>query len=389
MSKVNLFPQHVPLQEGSIIILTGAPGSGKTTAGTSIAPRSQLAYIDCEASGVVAMAGNPPAYHRDVIKSYNAAYPDHKVVNNVKYVDMIFSFFDEVEAASDTIAVLTLDNTAKLKAAGLEWAQANPKLVGLNGKTKVEFAWGAWNNYLTERLQRLALKVGILVIIVHLQDEYENNKPTGVLSPRIWEKLEQAASLIWWLKPGQFAPVPDALLRKGRAVISVDVMDGQVFPDMSSLPLGVQKMIEQSDPILNPSESFEQVNLPIFPPVIRGFNWNKVREYMNAPYDILAENPQEIPTQEERNIINGVPSDLAVQGFQAYNAEVMMAAKAAKDEEDKRRSEITSLFFELGDHADDAKAHLKAKFGGYSAAVHDQCVAELKALYPSLGSPIQ
>jgi hypothetical protein len=370
--KMKLFPDAVPLDNGNIIVITGEPGVGKSTMATTVAPRKYMAYIDGESSGSTTMEANKPAYYRDIHREYAKRYPNHTKIDSLDFSQMVFDMMDEIEEMADDLSVVVFDNPASFKAHSIAWARAHAKEMGWHNTSEQKFMWGYLNTYMAERFQSLANKVGLLIIVVHLVEEYDSNdKPTGVVLPRIGDAIEQKASLVLWLRHGKYAPVPDALLMKARAAMSIDAFnlgnnEWAFEPEIDEAVRDrVMEMLQDQQ-----LEPFVSLTLPVFPPVLRAVSWKSIRSYCAVPFDPARPLDQEILTDEEERIIQRLPSDFAKDSRKLALIQAQLEAQQAQEEYARRNAEIKAALSSFGPDQDTVRAELQKIFGGYKPEIH-------------------
>lgn len=273
---MNNFLSLWPLPVPEVVVVTGAPGAGKTTfAQTTGAVPQRTVIVDFEKSAV-ADAQMLPFKYLDVQAELSRLHPNGYGL--LQLYSFVVSYLDNLPPGEQDVIVL--DNASPLEDAIAAYVEAHPEPFGFSPKQfqlMSGLKWGAVKNLYAQLLTRWVSKAKMIFVIVHLRDKFINNVPVKdpitqqiMQEPKGKDTLEQLASLFLWLEPG-LGGVPAARVLKSRIA-------KKVWKDTPNPHLEV---------------------IPVLPERLPVCTWAAIRDYMRNPADRLNPKPEERVSQRE------------------------------------------------------------------------------------------
>ena len=286
-----LFPKPVP-----VTVVTGEFKSGKTVfALTTGYPLERVLIYDNELSAETYHTPNNPFVRVDLPAELSLKFP--KGYTSVQFYEAWLKHMRAIEPGQfDVIVVDTLEAVED----GLtDWVQAHPTEFGHTANQYLKMEGIFWKDVKTlwkRIIQEMKARCKMVILIVHMRDEFKGNVRTGRRERRGKETLSELATLEVELvrKPGQ--TVPSAHVHKDRFFAG-----SLITPDTIK---------------------------PTLPSWLPECTWAVIRGYMEQPVseDIL---PPEEDDAEER-AMEKLRLQAAIAEAELAKAEIQAAASAGK-----------------------------------------------------------
>lgn len=277
--------------------VTGKPESGKSLLGISFMPQETCAY-DLEES--LAPYCQSPSNPKGIPVACRIAVQREMIKlkpNGYKPIELFEWWYNDFRqrCVPGRYRVIIIDPISEIEEGLVEYVKNNPKLFGATPDQYAKMSgimWGHakafWKSILIDlgnRTERDGVD-GLLYLVTHLGQKYENNKPTGQMKPKGKSTISEVVSLFLSLRRevqanGAKPKIPSAIVLKSRLANSVALFNQETG-----------EMTFDHQPILPP-------NLPEVSPAA-------LRKWMLSPPDYsnlapeLLQPPLEKLTEDER-----------------------------------------------------------------------------------------
>ena len=224
-----LFPKSVP-----VTVVTGEFQSGKTVfALTTGYPLERTLIYDNELSAETYHTPDNPFVRVDLPGELARLFP--KGYTAVQFYDGWLRHMRAIQPG--LYDVIVVDTIETLEDGLADWVQSNPGAFGHTPAQYQKMSGIFWNDLKTEWkkvIQEMKARCRMVILIVHMRDEYKNNVRTGKRERRGKETLSELATLEVELvrKPGQ--EVPSARVHKHRFFAGSLAAPSSVKPTLPS-----------------------------------------------------------------------------------------------------------------------------------------------------------
>ena len=207
----DLFPKSVP-----VTVVTGEFQSGKTVfALTTGYPLERTLIYDNELSAETYCTPDNPFVRVDLPGEMARLFP--KGYTAVQFYDAWLRHMRAIQPGQ--YDVIIVDTIETIEDGLADWVESNPAAFGHTPAQYQKMSGIFWNDLKTEWkkvIQEMKARCRMVILIVHMRDEYKNNVRTGKRQRRGKETLSELATLEVELvrKPGQ--EVPSARVHKHR-----------------------------------------------------------------------------------------------------------------------------------------------------------------------------
>lgn len=225
----DLFPKAVP-----VTVVTGEFQSGKTVfALTTGYPLERTLIYDNELSAETYHTSDNPFVRVDLPGEMARLYP--KGYTAAQFYETWLKHMRAI--APGQYDVIIVDTIETIEDGLGDWVEANPGVFGHTAAQYQKMSGIFWNDVKAEWkkvIQEMKARCRMVILIVHMRDEYKNNVRTGKRQRRGKETLSELATLEVELvrKPGQ--EVPSARVHKHRFFAGSLIQPSSVKPTLPS-----------------------------------------------------------------------------------------------------------------------------------------------------------
>jgi len=273
------FASQFPISiDGLLVHVTGARGVGKTmftiTCGAS---PNKIAFFDGEASAKTYNAQLPYGVYRNLIVDVSDIYGNQ--CSDEQYFLTVSSWLEELgDNAHD---VLVFDNILRFENGLVSYVNNNFDKFGISRGQMAKMPsliWGPIKSLYESIVVSWLKKASIVFITTPIKETWVHSKPSGIFKPQGKDVLEALTGLRIWLRFRHGSKYPIGLVLKDR---------------ISKLTLDSNGGIQAQS---------------VLPRRIDPCTWQTIKEYMANPADAANPAPQEVLTDDEWCILNGILS---------------------------------------------------------------------------------
>lgn len=188
MDKKPLFDIPIP-----VIILSGPFSSGKTIFGLSICPE-ETGLFDMEESAASYAAQFGIKQRISAGQEMLKLFPD-----SYKPIDLYLWWLKRMRAIKPgEFRVLMIDTVSGIEDGMADWVRANPQHFGATRQQYDKMSgllWAHMKSLWEQLINEMSAKAEVVVLVVHMKNEWAGSSPTGKRIPKGKETLDQMGSL--------------------------------------------------------------------------------------------------------------------------------------------------------------------------------------------------
>lgn len=265
MKESTLFPKPVP-----ITVVTGEYKSGKTIfALTTGYPLARVLLYDNELGAETYHTADNPFVRVDIPSQMKDGYAD------LEFYDAWINHMRSISAGE--YDVIIVDTIEPIEAGLTEWVRRNPRAFNRTawpGSTVPGVFWAAVKSQWKKIIQEMKSKCEMVILVVHMRDEYQDQVRTGRRERRGKETLSELATV-------EIEMVRRPIKVNGR-------MQLQAIPSAI-----VHKDRFFSGTLTDPSSI-----KPILPTWLEECTWDVIRGYMQSPVKEDIQPPSDLDTRD-------------------------------------------------------------------------------------------